>query len=161
MFKNWICDKQNVKHCSEGGTLVMLAEVGHESEGVLTKSQLSKYQRGTYFDLVILAIDILDDINHRNYAVTNLFHQLGVIFSLWKLVCSELFCSHYFELCDRLIFEIFGISGDLLQWKRGKWCSLCFWSAGYLNRDSSVLWVSCHSNWPQDTSSCCLVNGLE
>ena len=61
------------KDCSEGGTLVMLPEVGHESDGVLTKSQLSKYQRRTYCDQASLAIDILDDINHRNYVVTNLF----------------------------------------------------------------------------------------
>ena len=51
----------------------MLPEVGHESDGVLTKTQLSKYQCRTYFDQGSLAIDILDDINHRNYVVTNLF----------------------------------------------------------------------------------------
>ena len=51
----------------------MLPEVGHESDGVLTKSQLSKYQRRTYFDLASLAIDILDDIYHRNYVVAILF----------------------------------------------------------------------------------------
>ena len=31
--------------CSEGGTLVMLPEVGQESDGVLTKSELSEYLR--------------------------------------------------------------------------------------------------------------------
>ena len=51
----------------------MLLEVGQESEGVLTKSQLSKYQCRTYFDQASLVIDILDDINHTNYVVTNLF----------------------------------------------------------------------------------------
>ena len=70
-------------HCSEGGNLVILPEVGHESDGVLTKSQLSKYQRQTYFDPASLAIDILDDINHRNYVLTNLFWWLrSDIFSL-------------------------------------------------------------------------------
>ena len=39
----------------------MLPEVGQESDGVLTKSELSEYQRQTYFDLADLAIDILDD----------------------------------------------------------------------------------------------------
>ena len=69
--------------CSEGGTLVMLPEVGHESDGVLTKSQLSKYQRRTYFDQSSLAIDILDDIYHRNYVVTILFSwHRSDIFSL-------------------------------------------------------------------------------
>ena len=51
----------------------MLLEVGQESDGVFTKSQLSKYQCRTYFDQASLAIDILDDKNHRNYVVTNLF----------------------------------------------------------------------------------------
>ena len=62
----------------------MLPEVGHESDGVLTKSQLSRYQRRTYFDQVSLAIDILDDVNHRNYvvAIQFCFHELGAIFSL-------------------------------------------------------------------------------
>ena len=41
------------------------------------------------------------------------FHDLGAIFSLWKLACSELFYSHFFVLCDWLILEIFGISWDL------------------------------------------------
>ena len=62
-----------LQYCSEGGTFVMLLEVGHESDSVVTKSQLSKYQPRTYFDQASLAIDILDDINHRNYVVTNLF----------------------------------------------------------------------------------------
>ena len=78
------------------------------------------------------------------------FHDLGAIFSLWKLACSELFCSHFFELCDWLILKIFGIYWNLHEWKRGKWRSLCFRPVGYLNRDSSVLWVSCRCDCPQD-----------
>ena len=39
----------------------MLPEVGQESDGVLTKSELSEYRRRTYFDQANLAIGILDD----------------------------------------------------------------------------------------------------
>ena len=51
----------------------MVLEVGQECDGVLTKSHLSKYQCQTYLDQDSLARDILDDINHRNFVVTNLF----------------------------------------------------------------------------------------
>ena len=89
------------------------------------------------------------------------FHDLGAIFSLWQFGVFRVFCGHFFELCDWLLIQIFGISWDLLLWKRDKWHSLCFRSAGYSKPDSSVFWVSCRCDWPQDTSRCCLVNGLE
>ena len=101
--------------CSEGGTLVMLPEVGHESDGVLTKSQLSKYQHRTYFDQGSLAIDILDDTNHRNYVVTNLFSwvrsdilspKIGVFRAILQSLFRALWLVHIGNLRNFLGFTL-------------------------------------------------------
>ena len=69
-IKAW--SRESRRHVLPMGTLVMLLEVGQESNAVLA-SELSEYQCRTYFDLASLVIDILDDTDHRNYVVKNLF----------------------------------------------------------------------------------------
>ena len=51
----------------------MLLEVGQESDIVLTKSPLSKYQCHTYIDQANLVMDNLDAINCRNSDMTTPF----------------------------------------------------------------------------------------
>ena len=61
------------------------------------------------------------------------FHDLQAIFSLSKVACWELSRNRFFKLRDWLILGAFGISWDHPCYKRGKWRSLRFWSAVYLN----------------------------
>ena len=87
----------------------MLLEVGQESDGVLTKSQSSKYECRTYFDQASLAIDIKDDINHTNYVLTNMFSWLrSYIFSLkigvFRAILQSLFRAQWLVAIGNLDF---------------------------------------------------------